>query len=139
KQLDQGSPSIDPADVMKDLSRLATQKVTETSVTPMPVTSPLLVEAQQNYMRSLQLFADTLKNYQSKANSMHVSVLLTELEKDPYMTEAKRFSLQGQQQYYAAMTKWNETIHPAVKGLSLLDKTPVTLTDWSQMSLVVKN
>jgi hypothetical protein len=139
KQLDQGNPSIDPADVMKDLSRLALQKVTETSTITMPVTSPLLVEAQQNYMKSLQLFSDTLKKYQSKANGMHVSVLLSELDKDAFMIEAKRFSLQGQQQYYSAMTKWNETVDQQIKGLPLLTKSPISVTDWTQMSLVVKN
>ncbi len=139
KQLDQGAASIDPADVMKDLSRLALQKVADASVIAMPVTSPLLVEAQQNYMKSLQLFADTLKKYQSSANGMHVSVLLTELDKDAFLTEAKRFSLQGQQQYYAAMTKWNETIDQQIRGLPLLSKSPITVTEWSQMSLIVKN
>jgi hypothetical protein len=139
KQLDQGSPSLDPSDVMKDLSRLAAQKNETAYNVPMPSTSPLLVEAQQNYMKSLQLFSDTLKKYQSKANGMHVNVLMTELEKDAFLMEAKRFALQGQQQYYAAMTKWNETIDPKVKGLELLSKSPVTTKEWSQMSLIVKN
>ncbi|MFK7696465.1 hypothetical protein [Paenibacillus sp. HJGM_3] len=139
KQLDQGSPSVDPSDVMKDLSRLAAQKMETAFNVPMPATSPLLVEAQQNYMKSMQLFSDTLKKFQSKANGMPIHTLLSELEKDSFLAEAKRFALQGQQQYYAAMTKWNETINPNVPGLDQLGKSPLTMKEWAQMSLIVKN
>ncbi|WP_127585318.1 hypothetical protein [Paenibacillus koleovorans] len=139
KRLEQTSPSLDPSDVMKDLSRLASQKVNTASKVAMSSSSPLLVEAQQNYMKSLQLFADTLQKYQSKANGMAPTALVAELDKDAFLTEAKRFALQGQQQFYTAMTKWNETMEPKIPGLESLSKTPLTVKEWAGMSLIVKN
>jgi len=137
KELDQ--PSVDASAVMKELAKAADDKYGEISKSTTSETSPLLGEAHQNLMKGLKLFADSAKKFQSKANSMHPSVLLTELDKDAFFREAKKFSLQGQQQYYTAIVKWNETVDKQVKGVSLLDQPALTPQDWSQMSLNVKN
>lgn len=139
KEMDINTQTVDASAIMKELSLTAGDKMDAVSRASMPDTSPLLREAQQNYMKSLKLFGDTLKKYQAKANSMHPSVLLAELDKDPLLSDAKKYALQAQQQYYTAMTKWNQTVSLDVKGIDLIGRNPVTLKDWSQMSLVVKN
>lgn len=139
KELELQGSTSDAAAAMKDLSKTADDKYGALSKAVTPETSPLLGEAHQNLLKGLKLFSDTAKKYQSKANSMHPSVLLTEIDKDAFFQEAKTFALQGQQQYYNAIVKWNESVEPQVQGSGLLGQSAFTLKDWSQMSLNVKN
>jgi hypothetical protein len=139
KELELQGNTSDAAAAMKDLSKTADDKYDALSKAVTPETSPLLGEAHQNLLKGLKLFSDTAKKYQSKANSIHPSVLLTEIDKDAFFQGAKTFALQGQQQYYNAIVKWNESVEPQVQGSNLLGQTAFTLKDWSQMSLNVKN
>lgn len=131
--------TTDASDVMKQLAKTADDKFAAASTGVTPQTSPLLGEAHANMLKALKLFADTAKTYQSRANALHPSALLGELDKDAYLREAKTFALLGQQQYYMAIVKWNEAAEPPAKGADLLGQTPVTVKDWSQMGLNVKN
>lgn len=139
KEIELQGDAADPSSVMKDLSKTASDKYDEISKAVTPETSPLLGESHQNLLKGLRLFSDTAKKFQSKANSMHPSVLLTEVDKDAFFLEAKKFALQGQQQYYTAIVKWNESVDTQVQGIGLLAQPSFTLKDWSQMSLNVKN
>ncbi|PYI54970.1 hypothetical protein [Paenibacillus flagellatus] len=139
KELELQADSVDASAVMKDLAKLADEKYAELANAATPESSPLLGEAHQNLMKGLKLFADTSKKFQSKANAMHPGVVATEIDKDAFFQEAKKFVLLGQQQYYASIVKWNETVEQQVKGAALLGKNAYTLADWSQMGLNVKN
>lgn len=139
KEMELQPASVDAAAVMKELAKAADEKYAELSKAAAPETSPLLVESHQNLLKGLRLFADAAKKMQSKANAMHPGALLAEIDKDAYFQEAKKFALQGQQQYYHSIVKWNETVDGQVKGANLLGQSGYTLKDWSGMSLNVKN
>lgn len=139
KEMELQSSTVDASSVMKDLAKMAEEKYVEIQKGTAPQTSPLLPEAHQNLLKGLKLFAEGAKRFQSKANSVHPTVLLNEIHKDPYITEAEKFSLQGQQQYYMSIVKWNETVNSQVRGASMLTQASFTVKDWSQMSLNVKN
>jgi hypothetical protein len=131
--------SVDPASILKELSKLADEKYEETVTSTMPESSPLLKEAHEQYLKSLKLFAHAAKSFQSKANAVKGSVLVAEMEKDAAFTEAKLFALQGQKQFYDAIVKWNESASGELKGASLLGSSPLTLDDWNQLNLNLKN
>jgi hypothetical protein len=132
--------TLDPAAVIKELGKLANAKYDTVLNQSMPSTSPLLQDAHQNYLKSLKLFSDAAKMFESKANSMQVSVLASEIEKDAYFSEAKSFALQAQKQFYDSIVLWNETVEAtALKGANFVNNTPLTLNDWNQMNFNIKN
>jgi hypothetical protein len=132
--------TIDPAALIKELSKLASAKYDIVVTQSMPSTSPLLQNSHQNYLKSLKLFSTAAKAFESKANSMQVSVLAAEIEKDAYFSEAKSFALQAQKQFYESIVKWNETVEVnALKGAELVNNNPLALSDWNQMNFNIKN
>lgn len=139
KELEVQGGTADASAVLKDLSKTAGDKYAILSKAITSETSPLLGESHQNLMKGLKLFADSAAKFQAKANSMHPTVLLTEMNKDAFVQEAKKFALLGQQQYYGSIVKWNETVEPHIKGAELLGQTSFSQKDWNQMSFNVKN
>jgi len=137
-EIERHAENADVAAIIRDLSRTADEKAKAIANLSMPESSPLLVEAQQNYIKSLQKFADALKHYESKANGMQPKDLLNDWAQNASLTEAKKYALQAQSQYYAAMVKWNESVG-IVKGLELIDKPTWTTQDWGQMGFLTKN
>jgi hypothetical protein len=132
--------TLDPAAVIKALGKLANAKYDIVLTQSMPSTSPLLQEAHQNYLKSLKLFSEASKMFESKANSMQVSVLASEIEKDAYFSEAKSFALLAQKQFYDSIVLWNETVEAtALKGANFINNTSLTLNDWNQMNFNIKN
>lgn len=100
-----------------------------------PENSPLLGEAHLNLLRSLKLFADTSN---SSSEARPVAIGGKARDSDDTFAEGQRLGLLGQQQYYAAIVKWNETIESKI-GSELLAQSSFALQDWSRMSLNVKN
>jgi hypothetical protein len=132
--------TLDPAALIKELSKLASAKYDTVVTQSMPSTSPLLQEAHKNYLKSLKLFSDAAKSFQSKANSIQVNVLAAEIEKDAYFKEAKSFALQAQKQFYDSIVLWNETVEvDALKGALFVNHDPLPLTEWNQMNFNIKN
>jgi hypothetical protein len=138
--IDVRGTTLDPAALLKELNKLASAKYETILTQSMPASSPLLQDAHQNYLKSLKLFSEATKTFESKANSMQVSVLASEIEKDVYFSQAKLFALQAQKQFYDAIVKWNETVETkSLKGASFIKNDPLKLTDWNQMNFNIKN
>jgi hypothetical protein len=132
--------TLDPAALIKELNKLADAKYAIILTQSMPSTSPLLQEAHQNYLKSLKLFSDAAKKFESKANSIQGSVLVSEIDKDSYFNEAKSFALKAQKGFFDSIVKWNETVEAdPLKGAELINHTPLSISDWSQMNLNIKN
>lgn len=131
--------TVDAAALLKQLSKSADDQYAVLAAAAAPDTSPLLVEAHQNLMKGLKLFADSSMKWQSQANAIRPGTLPAELDKDPYVQEAKKFALLGQQQFYTSVVKWNETVDNSVQGAGLLGQASFTIKDWSQMNFNVKN
>jgi hypothetical protein len=137
--LSKPNASIDPADMMKELARLAKDKYEALQGISTPDNSPLLQSAQQNYMKSLKLFTDTSAKYVSHANSKSPSELLEQIDNEPFFQEAINFALQAQNDYYSSIVKWNETLSPELPGVELASKDNLTLKEWSSLPLNLKN
>ncbi|QGQ96916.1 hypothetical protein EHS13_19510 [Paenibacillus psychroresistens] len=132
--------TLDPAALIKELSKLASAKYDTVVTQSMPSTSPLLQDAHKNYLKSLKLFSEAAKSFQTKANSMQVNVLASEIDKDAYFIEAKSFALQAQKQFYDSIVLWNETVEVnALKGALFVGHDPLPLTEWNQMNFNIKN
>ncbi|WP_409346570.1 hypothetical protein [Paenibacillus sp. MBLB4367] len=131
--------SVDPASIIKELGKLADEKYESMVTNTMPESSPLLKEAHEQYLKSLKLFAHAAKSFQSKANSVKGSVLAGEMEKDAAFADAKLFALQGQKLYYDAIVKWNESAGGELKAAELLKNAPLTIDEWNQLNLNLKN
>lgn len=131
--------SLDPASLIKDLGKLADDKYDAIVNQSMPESSPLLREAHENYMKSLKLFSQSARSFQSRANSLNGSVLLGEIDKDPGFAEAKNFALQAQKGYYDSIVKWNESVATSLPGLDLIKSDKLAINDWNQLNLNLKN
>lgn len=133
----ESNPSADASLIMKELSKLAKEKYDQLSAKSMPDSSPLLQEGLQNYAKSLKLFNEALGNFQAKANSYKGSDLIAEMGRDAYLTEAKKYALAAQKNYYDAILKWNETENAQLKHVDVTKE--LSLNDWSTLSLNMKN
>jgi hypothetical protein len=129
--------SADASLILKDLGKLANEKYDLLSSKSMPDSSPLLQEGHQNYVKSLKLFTESMSNFQSKANGMPGNDLVAELDKDAFLTEAKKFALTAQKNYYDSIIKWNLADSPQLKQIDVTK--PLAVKDWSPLSLNVKN
>lgn len=137
--LQTGQGSSDPAAMIKELGKLADDKYDAVANQSMPESSPLLKEAHQNVMKSLKLFSQAAKSFQSKANALKGNVLLDELGKDANFAEAKNYALLAQKGYYDSIVKWNESVTLDLKGLDLLAADKLSLADWGKLNLNLKN
>lgn len=129
----------DASAAMKELAKLAEEKYAALQAQSVPDNSPLLKEAQENYMKSLKLFADASKSVQGKANQQSATMLLAEIEKDAYFSEAKNFALTAQKNFYDAIVKWNETVAGSIQGTDLLKNDALGFNEWNQLNLNLKN
>jgi ATP-dependent Lon protease len=136
-QIETNKPTSDASAILKELSKISQEKSKELQGKTMPNSSPLLQQAHQSYLKSLTLFADTLNNYQSKANSMPSGELLSQMDKDSFFLEAKNQALLAQKDYYDSIVKWNETMDYNLEKIDI-QKT-ATLEVWKKMNLNVKN
>ncbi|MFE5317136.1 hypothetical protein ACFQ88_00370 [Paenibacillus sp. NPDC056579] len=129
--------SADASLILKDLGKLAKAKYDAVSSTSMPDSSPLLQQGQQNYAKSLKLFHEALTSFQAKANSIPGSELVKAMNSDPYFTEARKFALAAQSNYYESIVKWNESENPQFKHAG--KDNPLAIAEWNTLSLNVKN
>jgi len=129
--------SADASSIMKELSNLASEKYDVLSGKTMPDSSPLLQEGLQNYLKSLKLFNEAAKNFQSKANSMRGIELIAAIDHDASFAEAKKFALQAQKNYYDSIIKWNESVDSQFKPIDTAK--PISIKDWSGLNLNMKN
>ena len=105
----------------------------------MPENAPLLQDAHSHLLKSLKLFSQELAKYEGSSDIADGAKLAAMLAKDAGLTEAKRFALQAQEEYYAAILQWNQTAVPGLKHSELLNAKSMPLKSWSALSLNQKN
>ncbi|MGF9713473.1 hypothetical protein [Paenibacillus naphthalenovorans] len=136
EELQTNSPA-DASLILKELAKLAKETYDGLGAKSMPDSSPLLKEAHMNYMRSLKLFNEALGGYQSKANAVPGTELVSQLDKDAYLEEAKNYALRAEKEYYESIVKWNQTVNEQFKPIDVTK--PVSINDWSRLGLNMKN
>lgn len=130
--------TADRSSSLKELAKLAAAKYEESKVTAVSSVSPLLMNAQNNYLKSLKLFESSLGEMAAKVNDGSSASAIAAVSKNAYFSEGIRLTLLAQSQYYNAMLKWGATVN-----LSLPDnyELPNVLpnSEWSKLPLLVKN
>jgi hypothetical protein len=138
-EIETGSGSVDAVSLLQELAKTAGDKYGTVQDGTMPESSPLLRDAQVNYLKSLKLFEEETNKFLPKANGLTGQALLAELDKSPGLKEAKLFALEAQQQYYLAIVKWNASVKPDLKGLDFIGNDNLTINQWNALNLNVKN
>lgn len=130
------SNTTDTPSVFKELDKLAKQHYNHLLHNTIPDTSPLLLEAQEHYLKSLRLFQEAIKQADyKKAQGLE---LITAIEDDLFFQEAKYHGLLGQSHFYEAIVKWHQSFDPDIKdGEELLAATDYAA--WEQLTLNEKN
>jgi len=132
------SAPINPQDAFKELSDLAGQKFKAIEDMSMPESSPLLVEAHNNYLRSLKLFKDAASGFSGKARSLRGSELIAAVEADPLFNEAKQYGLAAQQHYFEAIVEWLKRSAPEL-AVNVAFGEDLSFAEWAKMGLVQKS
>jgi hypothetical protein len=127
----------DAAARLKELGKAAAAQYDVLQGKSVPSSSPLLVEAQQNYMKGLKLFGDALKDAAAKADAAKGAELVAGIASDARYTDACNYVLTAQKDFYDSIVKWNQSIDANYKPVDVGRK--LSLADWSQLSLNSKN
>ncbi|HEY0826980.1 MAG TPA: hypothetical protein VGE40_02705 [Bacilli bacterium] len=132
------SKSVEPVSLLKELRKLADEKYETIATVSMPATSPLLKDAQNNYLKSLKLFLNTLNGLQG-VEELKGKEIVDLIDNGPSFQEAKNFALQAQYNYYSAMNKWQASLESKQAKLEDLTGKNVSISKWSQLNLATKN
>lgn len=136
--LTSGDQTTDNSALLKKLSKTAKQQYDNANHIAMPASSPLLQDAQTNYLKSLKLFADGTSNWVSKANTLPGTLVANEITKDEYIQNAIKYSVTAQKQMYDSILKWSATVQTDIPA-EFKPKSNVSLTEWRSYPLAVKN
>lgn len=134
--IEAGGRSTDGDALLKELGRLAKQVSGEITPSTIPQASPLLRDAQANYLRSLALFADASDRLQ---NGPDGAALAETMRQDGYVAEAASFALRAQAQFYEAIWKWHEANEPGLAGADQTAKDNLTFEEWRSLPLTGKS
>jgi len=132
--------TLEPAAMFREISKTADAKYALILPQSMPNSSPLLQEAQQNYMKSLKLFSEASNRFTSKANSLSTSMLIAEINDDAYFQQAIRFALLAQKQFFDSIVQWNVGLElDPLKGSPYSNDNPLNVAHWQGMNFNLKN
>ena len=137
--LDNAATSKETGAILAELRKQADSSYERAAEGSMPANSPLLQDAQKDLLKSLKLFSQELADYEGSTALQSGTKLAAVLDKDAGLTEAKRFALTAQEEYYSAILEWNKTQVPGLKHSDLLSEKVLSLKDWNSLSLNQKN
>lgn len=131
-------PTVDLSASLKELANAANAKYGKIAGVAVTSSSPLLKEAQTDYLKSLKLFSDSFADLAKGSNQGTASQLLQALDKQAFYTEGRKYALAGQNAYYTSMLKWGATVNMEING-DYKSPSVMDLTDWKSQPLVIKN
>lgn len=129
--------SADRSSALNELSKSASKKYNAIKTVNVSSVSPLLLDAQTSYLKSLKLFSDSFAELAKDANSQPADKFLGTLNANAFFKEGRIQSLSAQQDYYGAMLKWAAMIDP---DLPSDYETPeiLSLSKWKELPLIIK-
>lgn len=131
-------PSVDLAASLKDLAKTADAKYAKIKVDFVSPSSPLLTEAQNDYLKSLKLFSESFHALSKDAGAMGADELIRQLNGQAFFTEGRKYALDGQNDYYTSMLKWGASVNPDIPG-DYHTPNILNLDQWKSLPLVIKN
>ncbi len=137
--LETPSSSMEPKSLMKELKSLSEAKYAEIERISMPASSPLLEDAQTDFLKSLKLFSQAADHFTTNSDGTPSAMLAEKIMSHADVQEAINFALTAQQSYYAAIVKWNETVSPNMQDEALLTKENLNFDSWNKLNLNEKN
>jgi len=135
-KLSQGQ-SADSAAMFKSLASLAGAKSKE-AASVSASNSPLLAQAQANYIHSLDAFKEAAGKAASSAKSHTGSELIAIIEAEKNYKSAAGYALTAQQSYYSAMLKWAAYVNLDINGDYEAPES-LTIEQWKSLPLINKN
>ncbi|MEC2342726.1 hypothetical protein [Paenibacillus barengoltzii] len=126
------------SDKLKDIRDKAKASYEQIAVQSIADSSPLLKEAQTDYLKSLKLFEESMDQIKSKAGNKKGMELAKIINQDEFTVNAKKYGLQAQKKYYASMLKWTAKTKNGVSA-DYTYKENIGTKEWSGYSLAVKN
>ncbi|MBB6735791.1 hypothetical protein [Cohnella zeiphila] len=133
-----GDATTDRSSALKELVKSAESKYDEMKVAYIPPVSPLLKQSQDQYLKSLKLYRDSLSDRVSKGNDGAASLLIEQIAGDAYYKEGLKLGLAAQEQYYDSMVQWAATVNIDIPN-NPVGSTSLGLTSWKVLPLVLKN
>jgi hypothetical protein len=131
-------PSADLAASLKDLAKFAQTKYGNIQVASVSAGSPLLKQAQTDYLRSLKLFEESFAEMASSAKNLTAEQLIAQLESLTFYQEAVKYALSAQTNYYASMLKWGASVNSDFPDDYQAPEN-LPLADWQALPLLAKN
>lgn len=131
------SNTTDVESVFKELDKLAREHYNQLLYHTIPDTSPLLQQAQGEYLKSLKLFSEAINK--ASFGKLVGLELINMIEEDAFFQEAMSLGLSAQYKYYASVLKWHQSIDTDVRDLGELAVAAMRVHDWEQLLLNEKN
>jgi hypothetical protein len=133
-----GDPSVDLSASLKELAKTADAKYETISTSYVLGSSPLLKDAQTDYLKSLKLFSESFSSLAAHANQANSAKLMNDLNGQAFYKDGRRYALSAQNAYYRSMLKWGATVNTEIPGEF---KTPAVmeLSRWKSLPLLAKN
>lgn len=128
--------TTDPAKRLKSLSAAANDRYKEAERADMPGSSPLLVDAQTNVLKSLKLFAETFNRHAGE--SADAQTVIRRIGEDALYREALDYALLAEKQYFEAMVLWGATLDPDFPD-RVPDVSGMEIEIWNRQPLLLKN
>jgi len=129
--------TADPSKRLKALSSAAADRYKEAERADMPASSPLLVDAQTNALRSLKLFSEAFTRYASESGDAQTVIRL--IGEDALYREALDYALLAEKQYFEAMVMWGASLDPDFPNGVPEDGSGMAIEAWKRQPLLVKN
>lgn len=133
------SSAVDSNALMKELRKLADHQLKEMKSIAIPKVSPLLQQAQADYINSLQEYISEIPHIERQTGTLSAAQLISFLSQDSKLTEAEKDALTAQSNYYTAIVKWNLSFNPLLKNKNAVDTNTLTVEAWSTLNLNLKN
>ncbi|AOZ91398.1 hypothetical protein [Paenibacillus crassostreae] len=124
--------------VLKQLRTLADEQYSAITKTTMYSSSPLLQEAQTDFLKSVRLFGNSADNYKMSSSLYNGEKLMNNLKQDQLYKNGVSYGLLAQKKYYISMIKWNINVDPSLKKEYDFTKD-FSFDEWEGFPLIVKN
>ncbi len=129
--------SADRTADLNGLAKSARKKYDAIKTVGVSKASPLLVDAQTSYLKSLKLFADSFSEVAKDANSQAADAFLKSLNENAYFKEGRVQALSGQRDYYGSMLKWAAMIDTDLPS-DYESPDILSLSKWKSLPLIIK-
>ncbi|MFC4302747.1 hypothetical protein [Cohnella boryungensis] len=130
-------PTSDRSAAMKELAKTAKRKYDAIKGVYVAPISPQLQNSQTDYLKSLKLFEEGLGELATTANEGSPQSTLDKINANSFYKQGLAHALTAQQEYFASMLKWAETVDMDIQG-DFVSPDVLSISKWKSLPLIVK-